>query len=195
MEFLTETYATEKIGPRARPLQKRLAKTRRAGLTVSGRVRSMTLRNYLRTKWLPLVETGLEPCTSSSYRSLSEAYIIPRLGDVRVGQLDRNMVQAFYTELCHHRSDRTGRVLAKGSVIRIHCVLHSALQDLVQSGELVSNPARGLRPRHLKSERYEYRIWTPEQLSESWRALLATPFLRCGDFLPSLACVEAKPWP
>jgi len=38
------------------------------------------------------------------------------------------------------------------------------------SGQLDSNPARGLRPRHLKSERYEYRIWTYEQLTDFLRA-------------------------
>lgn len=163
MDHATEKYPTERIGPRARPLQKRLAKSRRAGLTVSGRVRSMSLANYLTKQWLPLVETGLEPCTSSNYRRLVRLYVVPHLGHIRVGQLDRHMVQTFYSDLLHGRGARHKR-LAKGSVIYVHCVLHSALQDLVQSGQLASNPARGLRPRHLKSERYEYRIWTYEQL-------------------------------
>lgn len=163
MEFATEKYVTERIGPRARPLQKRLAKSRRAGLTVPGRVRSMTLANYLTKQWLPLVETGLEPCTSSNYRTMVRLYVIPHLGHIRVGQLDRHMVQSFYSELLHGSRARH-KPLSKGSVIYVHCILHSALQDLVQSGQLDSNPARGLRPRHLKSERYEYRIWTYEQL-------------------------------
>ncbi len=202
MGYGTEKYPTEQIGPRARPLQKRLAKSRRAGLSVSGRVRSMTFGNYLLKRWLPLVETGLEPCTSSSYRAMSRLYIIPRLGQVRVGRLDRHLLQTFYGELLHQRSERTGRFLSKGSVIRVHCLVHSALQDLVQSGELATNPARGLRPRHTKSERYEYRIWTHDQLLEFlnaassdrlyalWR-LLAYSGMRRGEAM-ALRCNDLR---
>ncbi len=57
-----------------------------------------------------------------------------------------------------------GRPLSKGSVVRIHSVLHCALEDLVQAGQLPSNPARGARPRRTKSERYEYRIWTHNEM-------------------------------
>ena len=201
MEFSTEKYATDRIGPRARPLQKRLAKSRRAGLTVPGRVRSMTIGNYLTKQWLPLVETGLEPNTSSNYRRMVRLYVIPHLGHVRVGQLDRHMVQAFYGDLLHGSGARH-KPLARSSVIYVHCVLHSALQDLVQSGQLDSNPARGLRPRHLKSERYEYRIWTYEQLCmfleaakgdrlfALWR-LLAFTGMRRGEAL-ALKCADLR---
>ena len=201
MEFGTEKYATERIGPRARPLQKRLAKSRRAGLTVPGRVRSMTLANYLSKQWLPLVETGLEPNTSSNYRRMVRLYVIPQLGHIRVGQLDRHMVQSFYDDLLHGSGARHKR-LSKGSVIYVHCILHSALQDLVQSGQLDSNPARGLRPRHLKSERYEYRIWTHDQmctflevakedrLFALWR-LLAFTGMRRGEAL-ALKCADMR---
>jgi integrase len=202
MDFATDKYPSERIGPRSRPLEKRLAKTRRAGLAVEGRVQSMTLGNYMLKRWLPLIETGLEPCTSSSYRAMTQMYVLPHIGAVRVGRLDRNIVQAFYTELLHHRSERTGRPLSKETVIRIHCILHSALQDLVQSGQLASNPARGLRPRRVKSERYEYRIWTHAQLEEFlkdsaghwlfalWRVLAYTG-MRRGEAI-ALKCADLR---
>ncbi len=78
-----------------RPLQKALAKDRRARLDVVGRPSSMTLANYLLERWLPLVETGIEPTTASSYRQHVEGHIVPYIGHIRVGTLDRATVQAF----------------------------------------------------------------------------------------------------
>lgn len=162
MEFAN----TDKVGSKTRPLQKRLAKDRRDSLEVSGRVRSMTLANYLQHRWLPLVSLGVEPCTAVSYRQHVANYIVPHLGHIRVGKLQRSQIQRFYADLLHEDSLRKGRPLSKGSVIRIHAVLHSALEDLVSAGQLVSNPAHGARPRHTKSERHEYRIWTQRQVEE-----------------------------
>ena len=162
MEFAN----TDSFARNQRPLQKRLAKDRRAALEVSGRVRSMTLGNYLQHRWLPLVVLGLEPSTASSYRQHVVNHIIPHLGNIRVGKLERARIQRFYADLLHNESPRTHRPLSKGSVIRIHGVLHSALEDLVTAGQLPSNPARGARPRHTKSERHEYRIWTQRQVEQ-----------------------------
>jgi integrase len=157
---------TDKVGSKTRPLQKRLAKDRRSVNAPDGRVRSMTFRNYLERRWLPLVEMGLEPSTASHYRRIIRLYVAPELGDVRVGRLDRVTLQAFYARLLRQISPYTHRPLSKGTVAYVHCMIHGALEDLVQTGQLLSNPARGLRPRHVKSERYEYRIWTQDQVKE-----------------------------
>ena len=198
MEFAN----TDKVGSKTRPLQKRLAKDRRSTIAVDGRVRSMMFGNYLQHRWLPLVETGLEPSTASNYRRMIRNYIGPELGDVRIGKLDRATIQNFYAQLLRHVSPVTNRPLSKGTVTYIHCVIHGALEDLVQTGQLASNPARGLRPRRIKSERYEYKIWTQEQLREFldvakrdrlyalWRLLALTGMRRCEAL--ALRCSDVR---
>lgn len=161
MEFAN----TDALGSKSRPLQKRFAKDRRSHLAVVGRVSQMTYRNYLLTRWLPLTEMGVEPVTAEGYRRQMHNYIIPALGHVRVGSLDRATIQGFYADLLRNNSMCRNRPMRKSSVIRIHCMVHASLEDLVQTGQLASNPARGLRPRHVKSERYEYHIWSESELA------------------------------
>jgi integrase len=198
MEFAN----TDKIGSKTRPLQKRLAKDRRAKVAFDGRVRSMTFGNYLIERWLPMVEMGLEPSTASHYRRIIRLYVEPELGHVRVGRLDRATIQAFYARLLHQISPATHRPLSKGTVTYVHCMIHGALEDLVQTGQLPGNPARGLRPRHIKSERYEYVIWSYEQLetflktarSDPWFALwrlLAFTGMRRSEAL-ALRCSDLR---
>jgi integrase len=181
-------------------MQKRLSKYRRDRFEPAARVSSMSLGRFLLEEWLPRVDLSVEPSTASSYRAHVENHINPHLGHIRVGKLDRRTIQNFYATLLREKSPRTNRPLSKGSVIRLHAVLHCALEDLVFSGRLPSNPARGARPRHTKSERHEYRIWTHAELSEFldaarddrlyalWRVLAMTGMrrgeavaLRCSD--------------
>lgn len=147
-------------------MQKRLSKYRRDRFEPPGRVTSMSLGRYLLEEWLPRVELSVEPVTASGYKGHVEHHINPHLGRVRVGKLDRPMIQNLYATLLHQKSPQTNRPLSKSTVIRVHGVLHCALEDLVFSGRLPSNPARGARPRRTKSEQPEHRIWTQAQLSE-----------------------------
>ena len=165
MEVVMEFARTKQNDSRSRPLQKKLAKDRRAVIAVDGRVSMMTYRNYVLKRWLPLTEMGVEPVTAESYRRQMNNYILPALGHVRVGSLDRATIQGFYADLLRNNSPFRGRPLGKGTVIRIHCMVHASFEDLVQTGQLSSNPARGLRPRHTKSERYEYTIWSEAELA------------------------------
>jgi integrase len=146
-----------------------MAKDRRSNLTVSARVRSMTLANYLTKHWFPLVEISVEPCTARNYRLQIDKYLVPGLGQVRVGSLDRGTIQGFYASLIRGNNGLAHKPLSKTTVIRIHSLLHNALEDLVQAGQLPSNPARGARPRHTKSDRYEYTIWTQRQVEQFLR--------------------------
>lgn len=146
-------------------MQKRLSKYRRDHFEPTGRVTTMSLGRYLLEEWLPQVELSVEPVTASSYRAHVNRHINPYLGSVRVGKLDRKMIQSLYATLLREGNPKTNNPLSKSTVIRVHAVLHCALEDLVFSGRLPSNPSHGARPRHTKSERHEYRIWTQAQLS------------------------------
>ena len=183
-------------------MQKRLSKYRRDRFEPTGRVTSMSLGRYLLEEWLPRVELSVEPVTASGYKAHVEHHINPYLGHIRVGKLDRRMIQDLYATLLHEKSAKTDRLLSKSTVIRVHGVLHCALEDLVFSGRLPSNPARGARPRRMKSEQREHRIWTQPQLTEFleaarsdrlfalWRVLAMTG-MRRGEAV-ALQCSDLR---
>ncbi len=122
------------------------------------------LATYLVESWLPAIRHEVEPITYSGYESHVRNHITPHLGDVAVTALNRTTIRHFYRTLLEQRDPSSGKSLAKGSVERIHATLHRALAALVEAEVLERNPAAGARPRRKKSERYEARIWTPDEL-------------------------------
>jgi integrase len=122
------------------------------------------LGKYLSEEWLPAVRSEIEPSTYVGLQYHIRAYINPRLGNVPICDIDREMLRAFYRELLRTPMSRKSGLLSKGSVINIHATLSWAFQTLLESRRISSNPAWGIRPRVKKSERYEPKIWTPAQL-------------------------------
>ncbi len=122
------------------------------------------LGRYLLKEWLPMIQTEVEPTTFSQLESNVRLYINPRLGHMQVSAIDRETLRGLYHDLL--RTSKTGRagLLSKRSVIGIHATLSWAFQTLLESRRIPYNPAWGIRPKLKKSERYEPRIWSPEQL-------------------------------
>ena len=161
----TPQYPTGTASLADRPLQHRLATNRGTGKSISGRPCNMTLSNFLLKRWLPLVEVGLEPTTTANYRSQIENYLVPSaLGDLRISQIRKDTLQEFYATLLRSRTPRKNGYFSKTTVIRLHALIHHAFEDLVRDGHLAYNPAHRARPRMAKSERYEYTIWTEDEL-------------------------------
>ena len=153
-----------------RPLQQRLGTDRATGKAIAGRPCNMTLSNFLLKRWLPLVEVGLEPTTTANYRSQIENYLVPSsLGNLRISQIRKDTLQEFYATLLRSRTPRKNGYFSKTTVIRLHALIHHAFEDLVRDGHLAHNPAHRARPRMAKSERYEYTIWTEDELREFLR--------------------------
>lgn len=123
------------------------------------------LGRYLTEEWLPLVRTEVEPSTYLGLEQHVRVYITPSvLSERPVSSIDRDMLRSFYRELLRTPMTRRSGLLSKSSVIAIHATLSWAFQTLLESRRIPANPAWGIRPRIKKSERYEPRIWTPEQL-------------------------------
>jgi integrase len=139
------------------------------------------LGEYL-LEWLDRRATQLRPTTVHSYRQLITAYLLPRLGERRLGALDRRSLESLYASLLTS-GGRRGRRLSARTVTYVHTLLHRALQDAVIDGLLVANPAQLARPpkRHLDADEVADgpTLWTGEQAAtfltfvddHPWRAL------------------------
>ena len=136
-----------------------------AGQAVDPGLGGVTLADYLREQWLPARELrGLKPTTLANYRWVCEAYLIPRLGNLRLRNLGPREVVAFF-EAFSKETGRAGKPRSTRTIALTHRVLSMALGHAVRSGLLARNVAEGARddlPRGetpVKSE-----MWTPEEL-------------------------------
>jgi integrase len=132
-------------------------------LAVPTAVEDTLLKDYLTKEWLPSVRIEIEPTTYSYLESVTRLYINPRLGEVPVSAIHRDMLRDLYRELLR-TPGRHGGFLSKHTVVQVHATLSWAFQTLVESRRLPSNPAWGVRPRVAKSERRRPIIWDPSQL-------------------------------
>lgn len=99
-----------------------------------------TVDGYL-DEWLALLRTRVKPSTWQSYRSMAEAYIRPRLGELRLDELTVRRLDRFYVELLDRGRCRGGGPLSRRSVAYVHAIVHKALADAVGIGILTENVA------------------------------------------------------
>lgn len=132
----------------------------------------VTVREYLIEQWLPAREPGDPEAgrghrgkvaigTWSKYRTDLEAYVVPRIGHIRLQELRAEDLAELYDEL-ERTGGRAGTGLAAKSVVNVHGVIHKALADAVRWGRVASNAADAVeRPR---ASRPRTEVWTVDQL-------------------------------
>jgi integrase len=76
--------------------------------------------------------------------------------------INRNQVKAFYAWVQEGNSSRNGRRPSAKTVHNIHLTLHRALEDAVEDGLIVRNPASGARS--APKSRAEMLTWTEDEL-------------------------------
>jgi len=104
----------------------------------------MTVAVYAQD-WLAAVEPTVRPSTFTSYRSVMDNYVVPRLGTVRLSTLTPAQLGRLYTEL-GASGGKTGGPLSPTTVRYAHTVLGKALQDAVGWGLVARNVARTAKP-------------------------------------------------
>ena len=131
----------------------------------------LTLADYLRRQWLPVVQISRKPGTLRSYRDIMENRVIPALGDIRLSEVSAGDVAGLYAQL-RISGKRTGGGggLSERSIKAIQTALMAALPHAVEGGLIAVNPVRQL-PKDARPtpRRTEIRTWTGEDL----RAFLA----------------------
>src|SRR6266511_2477405 len=123
-----------------------------------------TLQGYLGA-WLE-AKTHLRPTTRDTYSILIERYICA--GDYGIGtaplwSLTRPGIKHFYAELERRGRMRGDRPLHPKAVHNVHLVLRKALEDAVDDGLILENPAR--RAHKLSFHRPEMKTWTEDQVA------------------------------
>ena len=152
----------------------------------------MTVAHYLRREWLPGVEMELAPTTAALYRTIVDAYIVPKIGGARLDSLSAADLTSMYRELLAG-GGRGGRPLAAKTVRHVHTTLRKALADAVGAKRLSWNPAAAAKAP--KVERTKEPItWSADQVAtfldyvrgdrlEALWVLAATTGLRRGELL------------
>ena len=156
---------------------------------------NMTLSEWL-DKWLTEYMIGtIRDSTLKGYEEYVESYIKPALGEKPIAFLTTAQIQKFYNNL-----KKNGRInnrhiygngLSDASVVRIHGVLHEAMDMAVKAHILSKNPTNGTTvPKAMKKE---MQVLTDEQLDvfmqiinteEHWRDFFYTELttgLRRGE--------------
>ena len=129
----------------------------------AGRLRHGPRRTVadLAAEWLDAVQPNRKASTFSNYGWLMRAYVVPRIGRVRLDRLSPTDVQKLYSEL-RASGGRDGTPLTGTQVRNIHRVLHNALNYAMRLGYIAHNPTEAVdKPREDTEERT---VYTPEQI-------------------------------
>lgn len=149
-----------------------------------------TLGQYLTEDWLPAARINLEESTWASYRRYIDVHVIPRIGGVRLQALDAGTLNGFYGELLTSgRKDGKEGGLSPRTVRYIATIIHRALNEAVELGLLVRNPAdaaRPPRPRDAKAPAMQ--TWTGGELEEFLRRAASNRYQPAWLFLATTGC-------
>ena len=155
----------------------------------AGRLRHDPRRTVadLAAEWLEAVQPNRKASTFSNYGWLMRAYVVTRIGRIRLDRLLPADVQRLYSEL-RASGGRQGTPLTGTQVRNIHRVIHNALNYTVRLGHIARNPTEAVdKPRAATEERS---VYTPEQvrrfiaaiegdrLQALWYLILATGLRR-----------------
>jgi hypothetical protein len=159
----------------------------------AGRLRHGPRRTVadLAAEWLAAVRPNREGSTFSNSDWLMRAYVVPRIGRIRLDRLSPADIQKLYSDL--HRSGGQGGAPLSGTQVRnIHRVLHNSLNYAVRLGYIARNPTEAIdKPREDTAERP---VYSPEQVRRFILAMGAIDSGRCGTWYWRRGC-DGLSWP
>jgi integrase len=106
------------------------------GMTFTSTI--LTFDEFLNT-WLGSAKASIRPRTWSHYEQLIRNYVIPNLGQIKMKDLRPDQIQRFYNHLL---SNEVGVY----TVIKIHAMLHGALEQAVKAGLVNRNVSNAVIP-------------------------------------------------
>jgi hypothetical protein len=123
-----------------------------------------TVERWLRY-WLS-TRTRLRPTTLLHYTRDVEQALIPRLGQLRLADLDARVLRATFAEIAR-TTNRRGRPQSPSALQHLRTTLRAALNFAVREGLLECNPARHIEIRGY--QRPYAQVWTDARI-EQWQA-------------------------
>ncbi len=147
----------------------------------------VSVRDFLLDEWLPAVRTTLRPSTLKLYETLATAYVVPRIGNVKLQKLSPAQLNRLYAELLESGA-RDGKPLGAETTRKVHRLMHRALRDAVRWGRVTRNVAASADPP--RAPRPEIKAWSvddvraflarssEDRLAALWTLLLTTGLRR-----------------
>ncbi len=115
---------------------------------------NLTLGVYLK-EWIEIKKNVLRTRTGYQYEKLIGLYILPRIGKLKLKDLNVRVVNQFYDGL-------VTKGIGVSNIGYTHRVLHAALEQAVRNGVIGRNPAHGATVPRLK--RKEMKILNEQQV-------------------------------
>ena len=153
-----------------------------------------TVESFLVGEWLPAIEASIRPSTHALYSRIVDAYVVPRIGPRRLGNVTPGQLNALYAALLVDGRRQVGGSRPAGlspkMVRHVHTLLHKAFSDAVRWGSLARNPADRAEPPRPRTP--EMKVWNlgelrrfldevaGDRLGPVW-LLLATTGMRRGE--------------
>jgi integrase len=108
--------------------------------------RAAVLFSVVAERWFTTKERSLKPSTVGGYRSLLDVVVLPRWGQVKLGDIAHQDVQAWVNKLTSEPEARARKRkgtegLSASRAIHAHQILHQVLKDAVRSKYITANPA------------------------------------------------------
>ncbi len=122
---------------------------------------AVTVASFLCDEWLPAVRSTLKPSTVALYRTLTNVYIVPRIGRVKLQKLNAAHLNKLYADLLES-GKRDGSPLGAETTSKVHRLLHRALRDAEKWDRIVRNPASRADPP--RAPRPQMRAWCAADL-------------------------------
>ncbi len=111
--------------------------------------------------WFSTAAVSWAPTTIRQTRSVIDRYLLPRLGQVRIGDVTPAMIDALYAELAAGGGERR-QGLSSGTLAQVNVVLRAALGQAVRWGWIWEN--RALSAHRIVVARREVSPPTPAEL-------------------------------
>ena len=108
-----------------------------AAIRATGSASSM---GELLEAWFATAAVSWAPTTIRQTRSVIDRYLLPGLGNVRIGDVTPAMIDALYAGLAENGGER-GQGLSSGTLARANVVLRAALGQAMRWGWIWENPA------------------------------------------------------
>jgi len=125
----------------------------------------LSLREYLRSEWLPAIEATIRPSTYRSYKQHVECHICPHVGSVQLQKLSGSQINTLYAKLALTGKKDGKSGLSPLSIRHVHATLHRALKDAVRWERITRNPIDAADPPSIRGDgSKELKTWSAEQL-------------------------------
>ena len=117
-------------------------------------------------EWLVSVAARVKPSTVSFYKRKA-AHIVPRIGSVKLRQLDSATLNRLYADLLVSGRKKGNGGLSVTTVRHVATLLGTSLDEAVRAGRLRVNPAKSASPPTSRSvDKPEMKTWNAAEVSE-----------------------------